>query len=146
MGLSTLPVKPRPLARALRTRRGTSAAGSKTRMAQSRFMPKNEAVVVSGRDDGLGDEVAIQEPVKQSSSAGHAAATAGVAGKARLHNFSLWNHPGPNSTGLRADVPRGEPTGRGFRSGEQAMWIIMYIAMVVAAGDGARAEHGAGAD
>jgi hypothetical protein len=58
------------------------------------------------------------------------APTAGVAAKTRLHNFSLWNHPGRNSTGLRAESSTREPTGVGFDRGSRAMWIIMYIAMV----------------
>jgi hypothetical protein len=73
----------------------------------------------------------IQEPVKQSSSGRQPAPTAGVAGKPRLHNFSLWNHPGRNSTGLRADSStRGTHNGVGFGRGSKAMWIVMYIAMV----------------
>ena len=59
------------------------------------------------------------------------ASIAGVAGKARLHNFSLWNHPGRNSIGLSADSStRGTCNGVGFGPGDRAMWIIMYIAMV----------------
>ena len=56
--------------------------------------------------------------------------TACVAGKARLHNFSLWNHPGRNSTGLHAESSGRDLQGRGFGRGSRAMWIVMYIAMM----------------
>ena len=61
---------------------------------------------------------------------GHARATTCVAGKARLHNFSSWNDPSRNSTGLKADGSRRGTYRAWVRSGSRTMWIIMYIAMV----------------
>jgi hypothetical protein len=58
------------------------------------------------------------------------ALTACVAEKARLHNFSLWNSSGRNSTGLNAESSGREPTGVGSDGGSRAMWIVMYIAMM----------------
>jgi hypothetical protein len=53
-----------------------------------------------------------------------------VARKSRLHNFSLWNNPGRNSTGLNADSSRRGTYRAWVRPGSRAMWIIMYIAMM----------------
>lgn len=76
------------------------------------------------------DGPCIQQPVNNLHRRSIPVPTACVAGKARLHNFILWNNPGRNSTGLHAESSGREPTRTWVRRGSRAMWIVMYIAMM----------------
>jgi len=153
MGMSTLSVKPRGAAQGPPRRYGVHLAGPKTAMRLARFKSRNEVVAGADRDYGSRRRAVHSTAVKQIFIGGpslcppRCRTTACVAGKARLHNLSLGNNPGRNSTGLHAESSGQEPTRAWVRPGEQGyVDRHVYRDDGVAAGNGARTELCVGAD
>src|SRR5262245_61035440 len=135
MGMSTLAVKPRGRVQQRANAHAGGCAGRKAPALHRSFLEQNKCLVARRRDYGSGEGRRCSVTPLTISDARPSRArmnrrAAGVAGKSHFEDFHLdrW-HKSQFHRPWRQQFRRGARSGAGL-SGDWAMWIIWYVAMV----------------